>query len=157
LAAALPAEQKTQLKIHKGASKLIPHREGIDANHPPSITDAGTTIGVDLIIPLNTLERLPSSHKITVDTAANPGPVTHWWRLDNLLADNHGNPISGWLAEQDLITTRHNPWEWEGFECVEYTEPSRSGFSYYLNASNHLNDKEKTDNKAAIDQAEQPP
>ncbi|PZP22341.1 N-acetylmuramidase domain-containing protein [Pseudomonas kuykendallii] len=157
LAAALPAEQKTQLKIHKGASKLIPHREGIDANHPPSITDAGTTIGVDLIIPLSTLERLPPSHKITVNTATNPGPVTHWWRLDNLLADNDGNPISGWLAEQDLITTRHSPWEWEGFECVEYTEPSRSGFSYYLNACNQLNDKEKTDNKAAIEQAEQAP
>ncbi|WP_313518798.1 hypothetical protein [Pseudomonas sp.] len=150
LAAALPAEQKTQLKIHKGASKLIPHREGIDANHPPSITDAGTTIGVDLIIPLSTLERLPSSHKITLDTAANPGPVTHWWRLDNLLADNDGNPISGWLAEQDLITTRHNPWEWEGFECVEDTGTPLEKLAYTFYAQSVFGEDEMQNYRAQI-------
>lgn len=154
LAAALPAEQKTQLKIHKGASKLIPHREGIDANHPPSITDAGTTIGVDLIIPLSTLERLPPSHKITVNTATSPGPVTHWWRLDNLLADNDGNPISGWLAEQDLITTRHSPWEWEGFECVEDDAGPIDKLAYTFNANNIFCEDEEQNYRAQISKAD---
>lgn len=153
LAAALPAEQKTQLKIHKGASKLIPHREGIDASHPPSITDAGTTIGVDLIIPISTLERLPPSHKITVNTATTPGPVTHWWRLDNLLADNDGNPISGWLAEQDLITTRHSPWEWEGFECVKDTGTPLEKLAYSLDAEGVLSDEEMQKYRSQISNA----
>lgn len=157
LAAALPAEQKTQLKIHKGASKLIPHREGIDANHPPSITDAGTTIGVDLIIPLSTLERLPPSHKISINTATSPGPVTHWWRLDNLLADNDGNPISGWLAEQDLITTRHSPWEWEGFECVEDHACNADHLACHLDTGHLLEEAEQTQLQPQITSADKGP
>lgn len=154
LASALPAEQKTQLKIHKGASKLIPHREGIDASHPPSITDAGTTIGVDLIIPLSTLERLPPSHKISLNTATNPGPVTHWWRLDNLLADNDGNPISGWLAEQDLITTRHSPWEWEGFECLSETACNADHLACHLNTEHLLEESEQSSLQSQINTAD---
>ncbi|WP_286785760.1 MULTISPECIES: glycoside hydrolase family 19 protein [Pseudomonas] len=155
LASALPAEQKTQLKIHKGASKLIPHREGIDASHPPSITDAGTTIGVDLIIPISTLERLPPSHKISLNTATNPGPVTHWWRLDNILADNDGNPISGWLAEQDLITTRHSPWEWEGFECVEDNACNADHLACHLDTKNLLQESEQSRLQSQITTADE--
>lgn len=154
LAGALPAEQKTQLKIHKGASKLIPHREGIDASHPPSITDAGTTVGVDLVIPLSTLERLPPSHKITLNATANPttspSPITHWWRLENLLADNDGNPISGWLAEQDLITTRHNPWEWEGFECLSENACNIDHMACHLSAQRLLTEEETPNYQSQI-------
>ncbi|MGV8597753.1 hypothetical protein ACV35V_36075, partial [Pseudomonas aeruginosa] len=89
-------------------SKLIPHRDDINASNPPKISDAGTTVGVDLIIPQSLLDGLPADSKLqentTLPSSATP-TTTRWWRLDNLLADNNGNPISGWLAEQDLITT----------------------------------------------------
>jgi hypothetical protein len=124
LAASLPAEQKTLLKIHKGASKLIPHREDISASSPPKLSDAGAEIGVDLILPQSLLDALPAEAKIKVaasNTAASCTPEINWWRLDNLLADKDGLPISGWLAEQDLMTTRHSPWEWEGFDFISET------------------------------------
>ncbi|WP_347881264.1 SH3 domain-containing protein [Pseudomonas sp. GD03944] len=120
----LPDDQKTLLKVHKGASKLITHRDDITAENPPKLSDAGREVGVDLIIPQALLDGLPAANKIQVKSpveGSTTPSTTYWWRLDNLLADKDGNPINGWLAEQDLITTRHSPWEWQDFQWVEDT------------------------------------
>lgn len=96
----LPAEEKILFKIHAGASKLIPHRDDITSQNPPKLTDEDTEIGVDLILPQSLLNALPAEFSIKVaasDTATGGSPETHWWRLDELLADKDGNPISGWL------------------------------------------------------------
>ncbi len=154
-ASRLPDDQKTLLKVYQGASKLIPHRNDINAENPPKLDDDGTQIGVDLIIPQSLLDGLPTSRKIqTKDGADN---TMYWWRLDGLFADADGNPIDGWLAEQELITTRHSPWEWEGFECLEDADPPISGFVYYLNAALRLSDDEKASYQGAIDQADKGP
>lgn len=153
-------EEKTLLKVHAGASKLIPHREDIKSSNPPNLSDAGAEIGVDLILPQNLLDALPAEAKIKVaasNTATGCTPETNWWRLDNLLADKDGQPINGWLAEQDLITTRHSPWEWEGFDYLEDTDTPRSGLAYYLNTARRLSDDEKASYQGVIDQSDKGP
>ncbi|MHA6491897.1 hypothetical protein ACX0MV_01465 [Pseudomonas borbori] len=156
----LSEEEKTLLKVHAGASKLISHREDIKRDNPPKLSDAGAEIGVDLILPQSLLDALPAEAKIKVaasNTATGCTPKTNWWRLDNLLAGMDGQPISGWLAEQDLITTRHSPWEWEGFDFVEDTDTPRSGLAYYLNTTRRLSDDEKASYQGAIDQSDKGP
>jgi len=154
-ASRLPDDQKTLLKVYKGASKLITHRDDINAENPPKLDDDGTQIGVDLIIPQSLLDGLPASRKIQAKDGADD--TMYWWRLDGLFADADGNPIDGWLAEQELITTRHSPWEWEGFECIEDADPPISGLAYHLNAARRLSDDEKASYQGAIDQADKGP
>jgi predicted chitinase len=160
LAASLPAEQKTLLKTHKGASKLIPHREDISASNPPKITDTGVTIAVELTIPVSVLESLPAERKIQVSETV-PGSttprITRWWRLDNLLADADGNRISGWLAEQDMITTRHSPWEWEGFDFISETACAADHLACHLAAQRLLTEEEEPDYQAQISTADHGP
>lgn len=159
-ASSLPAAQKTLLKIHKGASKLISHGEGINASNPPKITDAGVTVGVDLIIPVSVLESLPADRKIRVSEAvpdSTTPQITHWWRLDNLLADEAGNPIGGWLAEQDLITTRHSPWEWEGFDFISETVCPADQFACHLDAQRLVSEVGLADYQAQISTADNGP
>src|SRR5690606_9529661 len=113
-----------------------------------------------LILPQNLLDALPNEAKIKIpasNTATDPSRGTIWWRLDDLLAGKDGRPISGWLSEQELITTRHSPWEWEGFECLEDADPPSSGLAYYLNAELRLSDDEKASYRGAIDQADKGP
>ncbi|SDR76265.1 hypothetical protein [Pseudomonas oryzae] len=156
----LPAGEKTLLKIHAGASKLIPHRDDIKSENPPKLSDEGAEIGVDLILPQNLLDALPAEAKIKVpanNTATGCSPETNWWRLDELLADKDGQPINGWLSEQELITTRHSPWEWEGFDFLEDTDTPSSGLAYYLNATRRLSDDEKVSYQGAIDQSDKGP
>lgn len=156
----LPEKEKTLLKVHAGASKLVPHRDDIKAGNPPKLTDEGAEIGVDLILPQNLLDALPAEAKIKIpasNTATGCSPETNWWRLDDLLADKDGQPINGWLAEQELITTRHSPWEWEGFDFLEDTDTPSSGLAYYLNAARSLSDDEKTSYQGAIDQSDKGP
>ncbi|MDH0338559.1 glycoside hydrolase family 19 protein [Metapseudomonas otitidis] len=159
-AAGLPDEQKTLLKVHKNASKLIPHRDDINASNPPKISDAGTTIGVDLIIPQSLLDGLPADSKLQENTTL-PGSATptttRWWRLDNLLADNDGNPISGWLAEQDLITTRHSPWEWEGYDFIQETGSPVGKATYFYEAWRRLTNEESANYRALVSQEDQGP
>ncbi|MEK0364439.1 hypothetical protein [Pseudomonas sp. CBC3] len=156
----LPEEEKTRLKVHAGASKLIPHRDDIKAGNPPKLTDDGAEIGVDLILPQSLLDALPAEAKINIPaskTATGCSPETNWWRLDGLLADKDGQPINGWLAEQKLITTRHSPWEWEGFDFLEDTDTPSAGLAYYLNAARRLSDDEKASYQGAIDQSDKGP
>lgn len=159
-AARLPDEQKTLLKIHKGASKLIPHRAAIDANNPPGISDEGVTIGVDLILPQSLLDSLPVDAKLVAPSSTTGGscsPETRWWRLDNLLADQDGKPISGWLAEQEMITTRHSPWEWEGYDLIEDGEGLAGALAYQLCALQRLRDDERASYQSKIDFSDKGP
>ncbi|WP_369958372.1 pesticin C-terminus-like muramidase [Pseudomonas benzenivorans] len=153
----LPDAEKTLLKVHKDASKLIAHRDDIKPDNPPKQGDAGNRIGVDLIIPQALLDGLPTTHKIKVSTTppgSSTAQTTHWWRLDGLFADKDGNPINGWLAEQDLITTRHSPWEWPGFQCIEDTGAPVEKLAYALNARGMLSDDEKQNYRAQISKAD---
>ncbi|MDX1725009.1 MAG: hypothetical protein R3355_18080 [Pseudomonas sp.] len=153
----LPDTEKTLLKVHEDASLLITHRDDIKADNPPKPSDAGNRIGVDLIIPQALLDRLPAASKIKVSTAvagSNTPQTTHWWRLDGLFADEEGNPINGWLAEQDLITTRHSPWEWPDFQCIEDTGTPVEKLAYTFNARGMLSDDEKQNYRAQISKAD---
>ncbi|WP_443192195.1 hypothetical protein [Pseudomonas indica] len=159
-AAQLPDQQKTLLKVYKGASKLIPHREGINANNPPKTSDAGTAVGFELIIPQSLLDSLPADRKLQVSTTV-PGSttpqVTRWWRLDNLLADSSGNPINGWLAEQEPITTRHSPWEWPGYDFIKETGRPIGKVAYLYDALRRLTDEERANYRALVSQEDQGP
>ncbi|MBM7063406.1 hypothetical protein JQX08_22020 [Pseudomonas sp. UL073] len=152
LAALLPDSQKTLLKIHKGASQLIPHREGTT----PDICMRGATIGVDLTLPISYLDSLPATHKqqVSYNVPGSREPrVVRWWRLDNLLVDQAGQPINGWLAEQELITTRHSPWEWEGFDCLEETCQPIDHLALQLDACGQLSAAERSTYRAQIERA----
>jgi hypothetical protein len=151
-ASRLPDDQKTLLKVYKGASKLIPHRVNINTENPPKLDDDGTLIGVDLIIPQSLLDGLPASRKIQVKDAADN--TMHWWQLDGLFADANGNPIEGWLAEQEPITTRHSPWEWEGFQCIEETGTPVEKLAYAFNARGLLSADEQHNYRAQISKAD---
>lgn len=139
---ALPADQKNLMKVYKN-TKLITHRADISSTNPPKVSDDGTMTGYDLIIPVSVLEAMPADKKIKVPAATQGGGDTLWWHLEGLLGDAQGNPISGWLAEQDLMTTRHNPWEWEGFEFIEETVSNADHLAANFHDRNLLNDSEK--------------
>ncbi|MFG3695824.1 hypothetical protein ACGFZ6_20900 [Stutzerimonas stutzeri] len=159
-ASRLPETQKTLLKIYKGASKLIPHREGIDADNPPRLSDEGVMVGVDLVLPQSLLDSLPADAKLVVPASTGGmscNPETRWWRLDNLLVDKDGQPISGWLAEQEMITTRHSPWEWEGYDFIEDRERPAGALAYHLEALRRLTDSERASYKGLIDQSDKGP
>ncbi|RMH83312.1 hypothetical protein EA796_17420 [Pseudomonas sp. AOB-7] len=149
----LPDEQKTLLKVYKGASKLIAHRDDINANNPPKLSDSGSQIGVDLIVPQALLDGLPAANKIQVKTLVEGSPTpntTYWWRLEGLFADENGNPIDGWLAEQELITTRHSPWEWQDFQWLEDTGTPLEKLAYTFNARGMLSEDEQHNYRAQI-------
>jgi len=156
-ASRLPDDQKTLLKVYQGASKLIAHREGIGAENPPKLSDEGSQVGVNLLIPQTLMDGLPASHKnqVTVPPeSGTPASTTSWWRLDGLFADENGSPIDGWLAEQELITTRHSPWEWEGFQCVEETGTTVGKLAYSLDARRLLSTEEQQNYRAQINKAD---
>ncbi|WP_313525036.1 hypothetical protein [Stutzerimonas kunmingensis] len=156
-ASRLTDDQKTLLKVYKGASKLIAHRKGISAENPPKLSDEGTLVGVDLIIPQALLDGLPASHKIQNTFPAGgstPASTSSWWRLDGLFADANDNAIDGWLAEQELITTRHSPWEWEGFQCIEETGTPVEKLAYAFNARGLLSADEQHNYRAQISKAD---
>lgn len=153
----LPDEQKTLLKVYKGASKLIAHRDDINADNPPKLSDSGSQIGVDLILPQALLDGLPAANKIQVKTPVEGSPTpntTYWWRLEALFADENGNPIDGWLAEQELITTRHSPWEWQDFQWLEDTGTPLEKLAYTFNARGMLSEDEQHNYRAQISKAD---
>ncbi|WP_236614278.1 hypothetical protein [Stutzerimonas azotifigens] len=66
----------------------------------------------------------------------------------------NGNPIDGWLAEQELITTRHSPWEWPDFQCVEDTGSPLDKLAYAFNVKGMLNTEEQHNYRAQINRAD---
>lgn len=154
----LPESDKTLLKIHAGASKLITHRPEIDANHPPRIGDPGVQVGVDLILSQAQLDALPAADKITV-AARNEGGVhtseQRWWHLKGLLADGEGRPIEGWLCEQEFITSRHSPWDFTDYELVKEINTYRAKLAYSLCANRRLTKVELSRFESEIKQVQQ--
>ncbi|MDT3719720.1 hypothetical protein [Pseudomonas oryzihabitans] len=154
----LPDSDKTLLKIHAGASKLITHRPDIDANHPPRISDPGVQVGVDLILSQAQLDALSATDKIVVP-ARNEGsictPEQRWWHFKGVLADSEGQPIEGWLCEQELITSRHSPWEWLDHELIEEETAYLSKLAYFLSINSQLTRAELTRYESEIQQAQQ--
>jgi predicted chitinase len=157
LAASLPAAQKTLLKIHPN-TKLVTHVSTMSATNPPKISDPGTAIGIELILNQGVLDALPAERKITVSEPVPGGAprITRWWQLDNL-ADALGQPISGWLAEQDLITTRHSPWEWEGFDYISETTSTTEQLAHHLDGQCLLSEAQQPDYQAQISSADNGP
>ena len=153
-AARLPDSERTLLKIHAGASKLITHRPDIDASHPPRISDPGIQVGVDLILSQAQLDALPAADKIVVPARNEGGihtPEQRWWHLKGLLADGEGKPIEGWLCEQEFITSRHSPWEWVDYLTVEDQTSPLAAYLYLLNARMLLSAEEKALYESQID------
>lgn len=156
----LAETQKTLLKVHKGASRLVKHRDGINAQNPPDICQEGSVVGVDLIIPQRVLDDLPANYQLSDNktfNASTPAQTIRWWRLDNLLEDAEGHPINGWLGEQDLITTRHSPWEWESFEFIEERGKPVEHLAHLLDTRGLLSDEERENYRAKISQADSGP
>lgn len=73
------------------------------------------------------------------------------------MADDAGNPINGWLTEQDLITTRHSPWEWEGYDFIQDHEPPAGALAHHLETLRRLTDSEQASYRGMIDQADKGP
>ncbi|MCJ8170930.1 hypothetical protein MKI83_16860, partial [Pseudomonas sp. A3.4] len=155
-ASQLPASEQTLLKVHKG-SRLIGHKAAFSAENPPKHSDSGAEIGCDLLIPQSYLDGLPASHKITSKPADTDSQPQRYWRIDNLLCDKEQQSISGWVIEQDPLTTRHSPWEWQGYDFIENSEPPKGALAYYLNALRRLTDDEKAQYQALIDQSDKGP
>jgi hypothetical protein len=157
----LADEHMTLLKVRKG-NKLIPHKESFNASNPPDrFAPDAVKIGADFMLPQSYLDHLPSTHKFTttlppIGQYARPIEI-HWWRLENLLPDEQGNPISGWFYEQDLITTRHSPWEWENFECIRETGTAVEQHAYAFNAKGLLTADEQQNFRAQINKADEGP
>lgn len=127
---------------------------------PPRLSDEGVMVGVDLMLPQSLLDSLPADAKLMVPASTGGmscSPETRWWRLDNLLVDKDGQPISGWLAEQEMITTRHSPWEWEGYDFIEDRERPAGALAYHLEALRRLTDSERASYKGMIDQSDKGP
>ncbi|MDR6676915.1 hypothetical protein [Pseudomonas oryzihabitans] len=157
-AARLPDSERTLLKIHAGASKLITHRPDIDASHPPRISDPGIQVGVDLILSQAQLDALPTTDKIVVPARNEAGihtPEQRWWHLKGLLADGEGKPIEGWLCERELITSRHSPWEFSECELIKEDTPYRAKLAYSLSANRQLTKAELARFEGDIQKAQQ--
>lgn len=142
-AGSLPAAEKTVLKIQKN-EKLILHSQGMDSTNPPKTTDSYNKVGYEFMIPVGVLEALPSEKKIKVPVVmGETTSYTYWWHLEDLLADEGGNPISGWYAEPDITLSRHSPFEWEGFTFIEETVSNVDHLAAFLHAQENLTDQER--------------
>lgn len=154
--ARLPESDKTLLKIHAGASKLITHRPDIDANHPPRISDPGVQVGVDLILSQGQLDALPAADKIMIAVRNEGGVRTseqRWWHLKGLLADGEGKPIEGWLCEQEFITSRHSPWEWLNCLLLKDETAPEAMLAYLLDSRGALSEAERKKHASTIESA----
>ncbi len=155
-AARLPESERTLLKIHAGASKLITHRSNIDANHPPRISDPGVQVGVDLILSQAQLETLPATDKVVVPARNEGGictPEVRWWHLKDRLADGEGKPIDGWICEQELITSRHSPWEWVDYKTLVDNVTPAAKLARHLNTAESFSYEEKREFENLISEA----
>jgi predicted chitinase len=112
---------------------------------------AGEVTGYNQIIPLNVLESLPAEKKIKIETPQQSGSptVVNWWQLEGVLGGTDNQVLNGWVREQDLISTRHNPWEWEGFAFLEETSTNLQNWASYLHAQDSLTEDEKSAYKPA--------
>lgn len=135
---------KTVVKIPKN-SQLITHQQGMNATNPPKVSDSGVKTGFDFFIPVSVLEALPTDKKIKASIVMGATTTTtFWWRLDGVLGDGNGNPVSGWFAEPDISLSRHTPWEWEGFEFIKETVSNADHLAATLHAQEQLTEEERS-------------
>lgn len=144
----LKPEQKTLLKIPSG-TKVI-SKDGATRANPPLISAPGTPTTYDMIFPLAVLNALPEDRKITLTTTVGSSTTTErWWKLDNLPGED-GNPFSGWVREDELLTPRLHPWDWEGFDFIKETSTLGDQYVCKLSADGVLDDGETTNYAAQI-------
>ncbi|MCY1344743.1 hypothetical protein D9M69_307850 [compost metagenome] len=144
----LKPEQKSLLKI-PSETKVI-DKAGASKDNPPLPSDPGNPTAYDMIFPLAVLNALPADRKITVSTTTG-GTTTsqQWWKLDNLPGKD-GNPLSGWVKEDEIITPRLHPWSWEGFDFIKETSTPSDQYVCKLSTDGVLDDGEKTNYKAQV-------
>lgn len=151
----LKPEQKTLLKI-PSETKLIT-REDATQENPPQVSDPGQPTAYDMILPLAVLEALPAERKITLTTTTGGTTTTErWWKLENMPGKD-GQPIGGWVKEDELITPRLHPWDWEGFDFIKETSTLSDQYACKLSTDGVLDDGEKTNYQAQIDQGDSGP
>jgi Predicted chitinase len=123
---------------------LITHSQSISATNPPKAADPSSEVAYDFFIPVGLLEGLPAEKKIKESVVMNgTTTTTHWWRLDGLLGDEHGDGIDGWFAEPDTTLSRHSPFEWEGFTFIDETVSNVDHLAAFLHAQENLNEEER--------------
>ena len=148
----LKPEQKTLLKI-PAETKVIT-KDGATQANPPLISDPGQATAYDMIFPLAVLNALQAEKKITVTTTAGGTTTTEqWWKLDKLPGKD-GNPFSGWVKEDELITPRLHPWAWEGFDFIKETSTPSEQYVCKLSADGVLDDGEKTNYKVQVNEGD---
>ena len=144
----LKPEQKTLLKIPSGTKVIT--KDGASQANPPLIADPGKPTAYDMIFPLAALNALPANRKITLTTTASGATTTEqWWYLDKLPGED-GNPLSGWVREDELITPRLHPWDWEGFDFIKETSTLGDQYVCQLSADGVLDDEETLNYTAQI-------
>lgn len=146
-------DQKKLLMVHKGASQIVPHSDGINNNHPPVASASSPTSGVDVIISVDTLDRLPADRKIKTG-GGTAGAESPWWRVENKFANDAGQPLNGWLHEQTLITTRHSGWEWVGFQYLKETVTNAENLAGHLDTQSSLTEAEVKNYSAQLNAAD---
>lgn len=141
IGAAFPEDQKKLIMIHKEASQVVSHADGINNAHPPIASTSSPKVGFNTIIPVDVLSRMSADRKIKVG-GGTAGAESVWWRVDKKFADEAGRPLDGWLHEQTLITTRHSGWEWIGFQYLTETVSNVENLAGHLDAQGALTEEE---------------
>ncbi|MCO1673224.1 hypothetical protein FA459_27805 [Pseudomonas aeruginosa] len=151
----LRPEAKTLLKVPAETKLII--RDDVTQDDPPKISDPGLPTGHDMIIPLAVLNALPNERKITLETNVDGvQQTTRWWKLERMPGKD-GQAIDGWLCEIENITNRHSPWDWEGFDFIRETSTLGAQYVCRLDADGTLDDGEKTNYQAHIDEGDSGP
>nr|WP_294976648.1 hypothetical protein [uncultured Pseudomonas sp.] len=144
----LKPEQKALLKIPSDTQVIT--REDASQTNLPLVSDPGKSTAYDIIIPLAVLNALPAERKITVTTTTGGTTTTEqWWKLDRLPGKD-GNEFSGWVKEQELLTPRLHPWDWDGFDFIKETSTLDQQYLCKLSTDGVLDDGEKTNYKAQV-------
>lgn len=151
IGAGLQDDQKKLLKVHAGASQIVPHSDGVNNSHPPVASASTPKVGFDVVLPIDTLGRLSADRKIK---AGANGSESYWWRVDGKFADGEGQPLNGWLREQTLITTVHSGWEWVGFQYLEETITNAENLAGHLDTQNSLTESESKNFSAQMNAAD---
>ena len=136
------ASDKSLLKVSKG-SKLITAvvdtagKLVVPVVTSPKLTDSGTLIHSDIILPLSALNALPANQKLSLpESTATNAKKLRWWFLNNIGGQADGTKIKGWLCEKNA--TAISPWEWQGFTTLEDSTEDEKLIAYQLKLGNKL-------------------
>ncbi|WP_160285495.1 EF-hand domain-containing protein [Pseudomonas knackmussii] len=111
----LPASGKTWLQVPKG-TPIAPDRADLSAARYPFVDSDTPRSAAELYLPKSLLDGLKPEHKLTIPAKDGRKACT-WYRLDNLLHDEHNQLQSGWVkVEADAQWA--SPWEWPGYDVI---------------------------------------